>query len=173
MSSWSVLAVWAARLWSVRMCVCERKRLMRVRVCLKSTGWLKRAMWLPAVSWRSLLWWKVICFPEERPVPSSPSNTSTTDSRPHHCPVLHPHAHTDTHTRTQGTLIITLIASTVRRMRTEHSSAVFYVFISITCHLCVCVTDFWCKKKINHDDDSLSIALSRNSILTPSAVHFS
>lgn len=153
---------WLCRLpgCGVCACVCVTDECESVS---ESTRRLKRAMWLPVVSWRALLWWKVICFPEERPVPSF---LPLLRHRPSNPP------------NTLGTLLITLIALTVQWRRTEHSSAVFYVFYQL-CTLFVCLHArvvrvqsccVWFLLKINYEDDSVSVALNPNSIHTPSAV---
>lgn len=81
-----------------------------------------------------------------RPVRSPPPTPQT----------LHPPTHpppTHIHTRTLGTLLITIIALTVQRRRTEHSPAAFFFNQLYTpclhLHMCVCVCEFCWKLKMN------------------------
>lgn len=141
----------------------------------KSTRWLKRAMWLPVVSWRALLWWKVICFPEERPVPSF-------------LPLLRHRPSTPTPGPGDPSNYTNCINCTVKEDRVGQRIPMqwlFYCFYSDLDNLSVCVcmcvrvrvrralTEFCWKYKMNYEDDSVSVALSPNSIPTPSAEYLS
>lgn len=100
MSSWSVLAVQAARLWSVCMCVW----LMSVRACPRVLGDSREqcgCLWFPDGLYCGGRWYVFL-----RKGPSRPFSPSyATDPPPPH-PAL-------------GTLLITLIALTVQWRRTE------------------------------------------------------
>lgn len=172
MSSWSVLCCPGCQaLECVHVCVCVTDECKSVS---ESTRWLKRAMWLPVVSWRAPLWWKVIRVPEERPVRSFLPLL-------HHRPSTLSPPFTHMHTRTLGILLITIIALTVQ-WRTEDRAFPCSILVLISSMHPVCVfacmyvymhcalTDFCWRLKMNTEDDSVSVALSTNSIHTPSAV---
>lgn len=142
-------------------------------------------MWLLVISWRALLWWKVICFPEERPVPSFLPLLRHSDPPQHTSTPIPPDIHTPTQTHphpgdpSNNTNCITCGEGGQRR---KHSP-VFYFFHQLhTPRLCVCMyvcmhvhcalVDFCWKYKKKYEDDSVSVALSPNSSHTTSAVYF-